>query len=89
MSENSKEHQNEIQVLSDEQVVYLLAGLGINYCVNAYDPKLKEISDRFSKLNLKIVFNMWDSIDDRAKIKIINSNAEKLKAWINSYSEQE
>lgn len=89
MSENSTETLNEFDALSEQEVIYRLAALGVNACNNSYDVKMKCISDRFCKLNLKTVVNMWDLLDDRVKIRILNSNVEKFKAWVNSSSEQE
>lgn len=89
VSDGATQQFGEIDSLSEQEVIYLLAALGANYCNSAYDPKMKIISDKFCKLDLKIVVNMWDLLDDRVKIRIVNSNIEKLKAWVNSSSGQE
>jgi hypothetical protein len=89
MSDNSPEQTSEIEQLSEQEVIYRLAALGANSCNSSYDTKQKFISDRFSKLSLGIIVNMWDFLDERVKIRVLNSNSEKFKAWVIASSEQE
>ena len=87
MSDSVQEQVTGFESLSDEDVVLRLAALGANTCNQSYDQKQKNLSDRFVKLNLKMLANMWDYLDDRVKIRVVNSNSDKFKEWISSFSE--
>lgn len=86
-SDISPEVLNEANALSEQEVIYRLAAFGINSCNQSYDQRQKAISDRFTRIDLGVIANMWDNLDERVKIRILNSNAEKFKAWISSYTQ--
>jgi hypothetical protein len=74
--------------VSEEFIIYALTAYGINSCFSSYDSKLKLMADNFFKLNLGTISKMWDSLDDRVKVKVINVNSEAFKSWINSFSKE-
>jgi hypothetical protein len=87
MSESSEKDPGTFAAISDEDAIFLLAALGVNYCVgNSYDSKSRELAEKFFRLDLKIVARMWDVLNDNVKIKILNLNSEKFKSWIISNS---
>jgi len=90
MSENqtvvASQQEEEI---SEDHIIYSLAAFGINSCFNSYDPRTRTLADNFCKLDLSIIANMWDTLDDRVKIKILNINSQIFKSWINSYSRKD
>lgn len=88
MSDGQTDLSPVSEEVSEESVIYSLAAFGANACFTSYDSKMKLMSDNFCKLDLSVICNMWDLLDDRVKIKIVNINSEKFKAWVNSSSQK-
>lgn len=87
MSDYTQEQVSDFESLADGDIILRLAALGVNTCNGSYDTRYKNLSDRFVKLNLKTIAEMWDLLDDKVKIRILNSNSDKFKEWVKSISE--
>ena len=81
--------ESETSTLSEQAIVFLLASIGANHINKSYDNRYKPLSDRFVALDLIIMSNMWESLEDHVKLRIINKNHDKFKSWINSHSTTE
>jgi len=85
-SEVDPPNEAETSMLSEQDVVFRLAAIGVNSSNRSYDNRYKPLSDKFVSLDLSLINNMWDFLDDHLKLRVINKNHDKFKTWINSHS---
>lgn len=74
--------ESEVSSLSEQEIIFRLAAIGANSSNNSYDGRIRPLTDRFISLDLKTMFYMWDFLDDKVKLRILNKNKEKFREWI-------
>lgn len=68
--------------LSEDEVFAMIIAAGVNASVASYNDKMVKIADAFCRQPINHVINVWDHLDDRVKVKIINYNIKDIKEWI-------
>lgn len=71
-----------------DNLIYRLAAIGVNASVSSYSDAHMKLNESFYKLDLSTMVSMWDYLDDRVKVRIINVHSAKFKEWIESTSKK-
>lgn len=83
MADTNLDEKNEI-----DKLIYRLAAIGANSSIAYYSEAHLKLGEAFYKLDLLTIVNMWDYLDDRVKVRIINIHSAKFKEWIESNSKR-
>jgi hypothetical protein len=71
-----------------DKLIYRLAAIGANSSLSSYNDAHLKLNEAFYKLDLVTIVNMWDYLDDRVKVRVINVHSAKFKEWIESTSKR-